>query len=379
MLVPRRIKVKLEVYDMTLEHVVLGGRISSYPIGFGIKHEVPIIPYGPLGRLVLLHYHDKHHRDVDTVVAIARADIWVIKARKLAAEWDNRCRICKIKRQKRAGQIMGELPEFRTEMRPAWTSVNMDLFGPITIKDDCVKKGPRTTKKVWGVVYTCTLTRGVYVDVAINYDTEAVLHTIRRLMAAKGDVKLIISDPGSQLKGASKELINWRRGWKEEELVRFGSAKGLDWNFIMPDSQHQNGAAEIMVKMVKGVEKALMKSLGDRTLSLNEVNTLFAEVSNLVNERPIGVKPNLNAHPEYLSPNSLYLGRCSEKISSGPFQPDGIPTEEPNLMKKRFQLVQAITEQFWKNWTMLYFPSLLIQHKWHTAMRNIKVRDICLL
>ena len=242
-----------------------------------------------------------------------------------------------------------------------------------------MKKGPRTIKKVWGVVYTCTLTRGVYVDVAINYDTEAVLHTIRRLMAAKGDVKLIISDPGSQLKGASKELINWRRGWKEEELVRFGSAKGLDWNFIMPDSQHQNGAAEIMVKMVKGVGKALMKSLGDRTLSLNEVNTLFAEVSNLVNERPIGVKPNLNAHPEYLSPNSLYLGRCSEKISSGPFQPDGIPTEDPNLMKKRFLLVQAITEQFWKNWTMLYFPSLLIQHKWHTARRNLKVGDICLL
>ena len=55
----------------------------------------------------------------------------------------------------------------------------------------------------------------------------------------------------------------------------------------MPDSQHQNGAAEIMVKMVKGVEKALMKSLGDRTLSLNQVDTLFAEVSNLVNERPI--------------------------------------------------------------------------------------------
>ena len=60
----------------------------------------------------------------------------------------------------------------------------------------------------------------------------------------------------------------------------------------MPDSQHQNGAAESLVKIVKGVKKSLMKTMGDTKLSLNEFNTLLAECSNLVNERPIGVKPN---------------------------------------------------------------------------------------
>ena len=130
-------------------------------------------------------------------------------------------------------------------------------------------------------------------------------------MACKGDVKLIISDPGSQLRGADKEISEWRQGWSQEQLTRFGSSKGLEWRFIMPSSQHQNGAAEILVKMVKGVQKSCMKAMGDTKLSLNELNTLFAEISSLVNERPIGMKPNTRTDPEFLSPNSLFLGRCS--------------------------------------------------------------------
>ena len=91
-----------------------------------------------------------------------------------------------------------------------------------------MKRGPRIYKKVWGVLFTCTLTRGVHLDVAMDYSTESVLHTIRRLLAAKGEVKLIISDPGSQLKGANKELASWRKDWDEQMLVRFGAEKGMD-------------------------------------------------------------------------------------------------------------------------------------------------------
>ena len=228
-------------------------------MGFDTCKEVPVIPYGPLARLVMLHYHDKMHRDIDTVVTAARADVWIVKARKLATIWDSRCKICKIKRQKVASQVMGDLPTERTEIKPAWTSVNLDLFGPFLIRDDCVKRGPRVFKKVWGIVFVCTLTRGVYVDVCTDYGTEAVLHAIRRFMGHKGDVRVMISDPGSQLKGASKELADWRKSWDLESLVRFGAEKGLDWQFVMPNAQHQNGACEIMIKMVKGIKNALLK------------------------------------------------------------------------------------------------------------------------
>ena len=236
-LVPKKTVVKLSLYDWNLDIWVIGGRVTNFPVGYSDRREIPIIPYGPFGKLLMLHYHDEVHRDIDTVVAVARADVWVVQARRLASHWDNRCKICKLKRRQMAGQQMGDLPSFRTEIRPPWTSVNMDLFGPYLIRDDCVKKGPRIYKKVWGVIYTCTLTRGVYLDVATDYGTTAVLHTVRRLMAQKGEVKLLISDPGTQLKGASKEIATWRKDWKQEELVRFGAAKGLEWRCIMAASQ----------------------------------------------------------------------------------------------------------------------------------------------
>ena len=42
-------------------------------------------------------------------------------------------------------------------------------------------------------------------------------------------------------------------------------------------------------------------------------------------------------------------------------------------------MVQAITNQFWKIWIKIYFPTLLIRHKWHTSRRNVRVDDLCLL
>ena len=169
----------------------------------------------------------------------------------------------------------------------------MDLWGPIIIRDDCIKKGPRVLKKVYGVIYSCALTRAVHLDVAIDYSTEAILHTVRRLMARRGMVRRIISDPGTQLKGACSELKRWRKGWSMSELIGYGADKNLDWEFIMADSQHQNGASEILVKLVKGVTRSLTHSLGDTKFSLNELFTLLDECANLVNERPIGLKPNM--------------------------------------------------------------------------------------
>ena len=42
------------------------------------------------------------------------------------------------------------------------------------------------TQKGMGVLYACTLTRGVYLDVATDDLTESVLHTVQMLMATKG-------------------------------------------------------------------------------------------------------------------------------------------------------------------------------------------------
>ena len=304
-LAPVEIDYYLENYNFKVKLTIVGGRIKNFPVGFAAFDRLPIIPYGILAKLIVLFHHDKHHRDADTTVSFVRNDFWVIKARKIASAIDARCRICKEKRQIYAGQIMGDLPDFRSQMSPPFSVCLVDLFGPLEIRDDCVKKGPRVYKKVWGIVFSCASTRAVHLDVSIDYSTESILHCVRRLMALRGDVRLIISDAGSQLIGASKELSQWRQGWDIEQLVRFGAEKGLEWRTIMPSSQHQNGASEILVKLVKGIIKSLLRVLGETKLSLNEMNTVMLEVSNLVNQRPIGIKPNARSASDFLCPNSF--------------------------------------------------------------------------
>ena len=66
--------------------------------------------------------------------------------------------------------------------------------------------------------------------------------------------------------------------------TRFGASKGLEWVTVMASSHHQAGAVEVMVKLVKGVKKTLLKVLGTTILSLNEMFTMLSEVTNIVNE-----------------------------------------------------------------------------------------------
>ena len=375
----KSIQIKLTSLDLVINHIVICGRVKNFPVGFSAQENIPVLPNSAFSRLVVKQFHDKFHRDIDTTVAIVRREVWPIKLRKIASSVDSHCRICIEKRKQFMEQQMGDLPQFRSEMLPSFTVTCMDLFGPFEIKDDVVKKGPKKIKKVWGVVYTCASTRAVHLDVAIDYSTEAVLHTVRRLLALRGDVRTIVSDPGSQLVAASKELSEWRRGWDQEQLVRFGSSKNLEWMFTRANSPHQNGISEIMVKMAKGVKKTFLKVLGDTRLTLNETFTMLAEITNLINERPIGIKPCDKSGTDYLSPNSLLLGRSSSRIASGPFEADKVFTDDPKAAASRFLLVQAIVNQFWKVWLKTYFPTLLLRQKWHVDRRNVKVGDICLL
>ena len=83
--------------------------------------------------------------------------------------------------------------------------------------------------------------------------------------------------------------------------------------------------------------------------------------------------------PRIVWPNSLFIGWASDRIAAGPFQAEEMFDPDLKQVRSRFNLVQGLTNQFWKNWTTLYFPSLLIRQKWHTSKRNLCVGDVCLL
>lgn len=112
--------------------------------------------------------------------------------------------------------------------------------------------------------------------------------------------------------------------------------------------------------------------IGESTLTFSQLQTACYESSNLVNERPIGRHPTSPDDGTYLCPNDLLLGRATPWVPSGPFRQASNP-------KHRYEFVQRIVDAFWKKWIRDFFPSLIVQQKWHTARRNVMVGDVVLM
>ena len=128
-----------------LKQVILSPRLKNYPVKFsGQEVFVPVLRSGQLAKEIPQYYHDKYHTDIDNVVTHIWNDVWILNVRKIVSSIDKRCKICLIKRKKMASQLMGHLSEFRFKPSAAFSAVCVDLFGPIIVKENGVKKGSRS-------------------------------------------------------------------------------------------------------------------------------------------------------------------------------------------------------------------------------------------
>ena len=130
-----------------------------------------------------------------------------------------------------------------------------------------------------------------------------------------------------------------------------------------------NGCAESMVRAVK---RATISILKGKVLSHSELVTVMYEISNLLNERPIGKHLNDVDNGTYLCPNDMLLGRATARAPSGPFA-------ENVTSKKRLTFIQKLVHAFWVKMMRFYFPSLIVEQKWHSEIRNVCIGDIVLV
>ena len=349
--------------------VVTSGRVGSFlKIGYDVE-ELPILDHShPYVRLVLRDYHEREHAGDDKVLWQVGSRFWIPQARKVIRGIRKSCIKCRIICRKLAGQIMAPLPNERVLPCPPWTNTGVDLFGPFECRDH-IKK--RMKVKVWGVIFTCLVTRAVHLDVTSAYGTDAVLQALRRFISLRGCPRQMFSDHGSQLVGCSKEvkffkeLVNWDlvEGWCTSE--------GISWKLFPPQGQHMNGCAESLIRITK---KVLYQRLEGIVLTFEELLTVLYEVGNIINSRPLSLytKPGddpLDGGP--VTPNHLLLGRATSKIPEFRFENVSIT--------RRVKFLQELVRQFWMKWHVMVFPSLVPQYKWRVQERDVCEGDVVLL
>ena len=120
---------------------------------------------------------------------------------------------------------MSENPLERLKPSPPFYHIGIDHFGPFRIRGEVQK---RIKGKGYGVLINCFTTRAVYADISGDYSTDRFLQVLRRFACVSGWPKMIYSDNGTQLVGASKELRRTVEGIDGENLLRFNAEHGTE-------------------------------------------------------------------------------------------------------------------------------------------------------
>ena len=313
------------------------------------------------------HIHDLDHAAVNTTVTKIRSKYWVRRCAPLVRTIKSKCIICRKKDKALAGQIMGPLPMKRMQPSPPFFHSAVDLFGPFVIRGSMNK---RSRSKGFGAMFTDLTSRACHIEVAEGYDTSSFINALRRFHSIRGIPKTMLSDPGTQLVATSKEFARLVENWDLAKIYQFGERVGTTWSTTKAaNATWENGCCEAMVKQAK---RMLMLSLGSEILTILELQTVFYEIADLLNQRPIGVKISNPDQGSYLCPNDLLLGRATSSIPSG-FMEQAVD------VRHRWQFVQTIVNSFWKKWMRDFFHTLIVRSKWHTSKRNLHVGDLVLV
>lgn len=326
----------------------------------------PIIPRNAkISELIVAHHHRYGHPGIATCAAKVRREFWIIGVHKIAKKIKFRCVFCREMDGKTQLQIMADLPPVRLQtFSPPFYNTALDYFGPIRVRFSRNK-----TTKVYGVLFTCLSTRAVYIDIATDYSTAALLMVLRRFFTIRGYPVTFWSDRGTNLVGADLELRKAIQGFDQKSLKDFCHERQIQWRFFTPTAAHQNGCTEALIKSCK---RSLRMAIGEQRLSALELQTVCFEVSNLMNSRPIGRLPNDPSDGHYISPNDILLGRASTHIPQGPFDDSYSP-------RRRLEFCQRIVNTWWKKWYRDVFPNLTPRRKWQTSQRDVKIGDFVLI
>ena len=115
------------------------------------------------------------------------------------------------------------LPKSRTEGSTPFDVIGIDFAGPIKHGGKC-----KTEEKAYVVLYSCCLTRGIFLEELPSLETGEFIKSFKRLIARRGRPSLVYSDNGSTFTAAAK----WLKKVKEDEKSHpFLSDQSITWRF----------------------------------------------------------------------------------------------------------------------------------------------------
>jgi len=332
-----------------------GGRLENAQLPDDTKKPIILESTHPVTTLIVRDCHKrvKHNGTKETLTEL-RANYWIVKGRQFVRKLVHSCTICKKYEGKPYdAPVSPSLPEYRVKEDVPFANVGIDFAGPLHVESVTSSDMYR----VWVSLYTCCVTRGIHLDLITSLTTEAFLQNFRRFTARRGIPKLVISDNAKTFKSASKRLS---RLLDIPEVQNHLLLHNVKWSFILEKAPWWGGFYE---RMIKSMKRCLKKTLGNASITYEELSTVLIEVEAVLNSRPLSYV-SCDDLEEPLTPSHLIYGR---RILSLPLEADvkkneGYSTTQQELIK-RARHTQQIKEHFWKRWSKEYLLELRNTHR----------------
>jgi len=345
----------------------VGGRIRHAQLPYDGIHPIILPGRHPLATLIIKAYHQKlRHLGTDFVLSHIRQHFWIIGGREAVKKIRRSCHRCKLDRAKPASQLMGDLPESRLAAgTPPFSRTAVDYFGPME-----TSASRNTTTKRWGALFTCMVTRAVYLDLAHSLSADDFLLVLRRFVSIYGRPVRIHSDNGTCFVGAERELREAVESLNSAEPINgFCKQQGIEWIFQPPRTPHFGGAHESLVRSTKRALYAALdeEKKGLRFPSDSVLQTILFEVAGLLNTRPLTYTSSDPSDFRALTPNDLLNRPSTADVPAGDF--------DRALPRDYFRFVQRIVNFFWSQWKGPFLQSMAARKKWKRKERNLAEGD----
>ncbi|XP_025754388.1 uncharacterized protein LOC106097728 isoform X2 [Oreochromis niloticus] len=352
----------------------VGGRLRRAQLTSDETNPILIPSKHHLSQLIIRHFHVKvcHQGRHFTEGAVRAAGFWIVGGKRAISKMIFSCVTCRKLRGRQQEQIMAELPEDRLSTDPAFTHVGLDVFGPwpVTVRKT---RGGQADAKRWAVIFTCMSTRAIHIEVIESMDTSSFINALRRFFAIRGAVKLLRSDCGTNFVSACKELQIDKQGCYNSKLNSFLEDSGCKWLFNPPHASHMAGSWERMIGVTRKILDAMLLEHRNAKLTHEILVTLMAEVTAIVNARPLTAVSADPDNPVILTPAML----LTQKVATPSIPPGQFGNSD--LFKAQWRRVQYLADVFWRRWKKEYISGLQDRRKWKTVKPNLQTGDVVLL
>ena len=234
-----------------------------------------------LTKLIVMEAHNRvKHNGVKETLTELRSAYWVMQGRQFVRQLIYRCVICRrVDGRPYRGISPPPLPEYRVSHVRPFSHTGVDFAGPMYVKDPTTSDRTKT----WLCLFTCCSTRAVHLDLVPDLSAATFIRSFKRFTARRGIPSLMLSDNGKTFKAASRLI---KRVLEDTEVIQNFMRHQVEWRFNLEKAPWQGGIFE---RMIKSTKRCLRKTIGQASLTYDELLTIVIEVEAVLNSRPLSI------------------------------------------------------------------------------------------